>query len=230
MRPKHCFLLVVVWLVASGFPASAGEIIDRIVATVNRSIILQSDWEDAVRYEALFGGRPLDHVTNDDRKAALDRLIDQELLRQQVHLSDPVPSPDQQEVEKRLSEIRKQYPGAETEPGWLTVVTRYGLTEAGLKQRVAAQIELMGLVEERLRASVTIDSSSIERYYSQELLPQLHQSHAQNVPLSEVTPQIKELLTEQKVSELLAAWLQNLRAGSEIHTLAPSSDSPGQAQ
>lgn len=88
----------------------------------------------------------------------------------------------------------------------------------------------MGLVEERLRASVTIDSGSIARYYSQELLPQFHQSHTQDVPLSEVAPQIKELLTEQKVSELLTAWLQNLRAGSEIHTLAPSSDSPGQAQ
>lgn len=85
-------LFVALLLVASGFPASAGDIIDRIVATVNRSIILQSDWEDAVRYEAFIGGRPLDHVTNEDRKAALDRLIDQELLREQVHLSDPVPS------------------------------------------------------------------------------------------------------------------------------------------
>ena len=223
-------LFVALLLVASGFPASAGDIIDRIVATVNRSIILQSDWEDAVRYEAFIGGRPLDHVTNEDRKAALDRLIDQELLREQVHLSDPVPSPDQQEVEKRISEIRRQYASAETEPGWLAVLTRYGLSEAGLKQRVAAQIDLMGLVEERLRASVTIDSGSIARYYSQELLPQFHQSHTQDVPLSEVAPQIKELLTEQKVSELLTAWLQNLRAGSEIHTLAPSSDSPGQAQ
>jgi hypothetical protein len=77
---------------------------------------------------------------------------------------------------------------------------------------------------------VTIDSKSIESYYNQELLPQLRQSGAQDVPLAEVTPQIKELLTEQKVSRLLTAWLQNLRAGSEIHTEIPSQDSQGQAQ
>ena len=42
------------------FPAAAAEVIDRIVATVNGHIILQSDWEDALRYEAFSSGRPLD--------------------------------------------------------------------------------------------------------------------------------------------------------------------------
>ena len=91
--------------------------IDRIVATVNGHIILQSDWEDALRYEAFSSGRPLDHLTADERKAALDHLIDQELLREQLR------SPDSQhaspeEVAQRVAEIRKQYPKGETEPGW----------------------------------------------------------------------------------------------------------------
>ena len=230
MSRKNSTVLAIALLMAAGFPARAGEIIDRIVATVNRSVILQSDWDDAVRYEAFIGGRPLDHITNEDRKAALDRLIDQELLREQVHLANPAVAAELEEVAKRIEEIRKQYPGAETEAGWLDKLGQYGLSEAGLKDRVAAQIELMGLVEARLRASVTIDSNSIQRYYNQELLPQLHQLHAQDVPLAEASPQIKELLTEQKVSELLTTWLQSLRAGSEIHTVVPSSDSPGQAQ
>ena len=61
-------------------------------------------------------------------------------------------------------------------------------------------------------------------------MPQLRQSGAQDVPLADVTLQIKELLTEQKVNQLLTAWLQNLRAGSEIHTEIPILDSQGQAQ
>ncbi len=72
--------------------------------------------------------------------------------------------------------------------------------------------------------SVTVDSKSIESYYNQELLPQLRQSGAQNVPLAEVTGKIKELLTQKKISQLLTAWLQNLRAGSQIRgeALTPS--------
>src|ERR1700735_4556260 len=74
-------LLVSAWLLPS---ARAGEVIDRIVATVNGHIILQSDWEEALRYEALLNGRALNQFTDDDRRAVLDRLIDQQLLAEQI--------------------------------------------------------------------------------------------------------------------------------------------------
>jgi hypothetical protein len=88
----------------------------------------------------------------------------------------------------------------------------------------------MGLVDARLRPNIEIDSKSVESYYNQELLPQLRQSGAQDVPLAEVTPKIKDLLTQQKMNQLLTAWLQNLRSGSEIHTESASPDSGGQTQ
>jgi hypothetical protein len=131
-------------------------------------------------------------------------------------------------VEKRIQEIRRQYAGAESEAGWQAALARYGLTENELKKRVTLQVDLMGLVDARLRPNVVIDSKSIESYYNQELLPQLRQSGAQQVPLSQVTPKIKELLTQQKMNEMLVAWLQDLRSGSRIRTETGSSDSEGQ--
>ncbi len=65
-------------------PAHAGQVIDRIVATVNGHIILQSDWDEALCYEALLNGRAISQFTDDDRRAVLDRLIDQELLGEQM--------------------------------------------------------------------------------------------------------------------------------------------------
>jgi SurA-like protein len=195
--------------------ASAGEVIDRIVATVNGHIILLSDWEDSLRYEAFSNGRPLDRMTVDDRKSALDHLIDQELLREQLKDSD-VLQPSPEEVAQRVVEIRRQYPAAETELGWRRLLDSHRLSEEYLKNRVAAELDLMRLVDARLRPSVTVDSKSIESYYHEELLPQLRQSGGQNVPLADVTAKIKELLTQKKISQLLTAWLQDLRAGSEI--------------
>ena len=64
--------------------ARAGDVIDRIVATVNGHIILQSDWDDALGYEALLNGRVLNQSADEDRRAVLDRLIDQELLGEQM--------------------------------------------------------------------------------------------------------------------------------------------------
>jgi len=222
---------VVLWAVVlfMALPVRAGEVIDRIVATVNGHILLQSDWEDSLRYEAFIAGRPLDRVTAEDRKSALDRLIDQELLREQIRASDAQHTSDK-EVTKRIQEIRKQYPGAEAEQGWRAALARYGLTEDGLRKRVAMQLDLMRLVDARLRPTVNIDSKSIESYYNQELLPQLRQSGATDVPLAEVAPKIKELLTQKKMNQLLISWLQSLRAGSEIRSNALSPDPGGWAQ
>jgi peptidyl-prolyl cis-trans isomerase SurA len=208
---------------------SAAEVIDRIVATVNGHVILQSDWDDALRYEAFSSGRALERLTAEDRKSALDHLIDQELLREQLRAPDSAhASPE--EVAGRVAEIRQQYPHAESETGWQALLKGYGLSEEDLRNRVAAQIDLMSLVDSRLRPTVNIDNKSVESYYQQELLPQLHHSGGQSVPLAEVSGKIKELLTQKKITQMLTAWLQNLRAGSQIRSesLTPGPGGRGQ--
>jgi len=223
---RKCLTIAGVVL-AIALPAPAGDVLDRIVATVNTHIILQSEWQEAVRYEAFVDGRSLDKVQAADRKAALDHLIDQELLREQMRASGFAHA-SSDEIDKSIQEIRKQYPGAESAAGWQAALGRYGLTENELKRRVALQADLLSLVDARLRPNIVIDSKSIESYYNQELLPQLRQSGAAQVPLAEVTPKIKELLTQQKMNQMLVAWLQDLRSGSEISTEAGSADSGGQ--
>lgn len=224
MNKRCSFFVYSVALLAIALPARAGDVLDRIVATVNSHIILQSEWQDAVNYDAFVSGRALDQVQPGDRKAALDHLIDQELLREQMR-SSGFPHASSEEVEKTIQDIRKRYATAENEAGWQAALQRHGLTESELKKRVTLQVDLMGLVDARLRPNVIIDSKSIESYYSQELLPQLRQSGAEQVPLAEVTPKIKELLTQQKMNQMLVAWLQDLRSGSRIRTETGAPDS-----
>ncbi len=206
-------------------PLHSGEILDRIVATVNGQIILLSDWQDAVSYEAFSSQRAVSDLTPADRKAALDRLIDQELLREQMSTIDS-PHCAPEAVTARLAEIRKQYTEAKSQPDWELLLRQYNLTEELLRHRVENELNVLLLVDARLRPSVNVDSQSIESYYNQEILPQIRQSAEAGEPLAELTPKIKEVLTQQKMNELLTAWLQNLRAGSDIRT----SESASQAQ
>jgi SurA-like N-terminal domain len=229
MRRQLSNFVCVLVFVTLPFSCGRAEVIDRIVATVNGQIILLSDWEDSLSFEAFSSGRPLDRFTAEERKAVLDRLIDRELLREQLHAAD-IQHASAEEVAQRVAEIRKQYAEAETELGWRAVLDRYRLNEEGLKSRVATELDLMRLVDARLRPTVTVDSKSIESYYNQELLPQLRQSGAQNVPLAEVTSKIKELLTQKKISQLLITWLQSLRAGSQIRAEALTDGSGGRSQ
>jgi len=219
-------LLVSVLSLAPG--RASAEVIDRIVATVNGRIILQSDWDEALCYEALLTNRTLAQFTDDDRRAVLDRLIDQELLREQMKSADFVHATDA-EAEVRVAEARKQYPQAASSEAWQALLANYHLTEKDLLARVRQQIDLMRLVEARLRPTVQIDSKSIEAYYREQFVPKLKQSGASEISLAEVSGKIRELLTEQKVSELLVSWLQTLRSEGQVRTpgVTSSPNDPG---
>jgi len=150
--------------------------------------------------------------------AVLDRLIDQELLRQQMTSAEFAHATDD-EVTARIADARKQYPQAASHEAWLALLAQYHLTENLLLTHVRQQIDLMRLVNAHLRPAVEIDSKSIEAYYRDQFIPKLRQSGASEVPLEEVSGKIRELLTEQKVDEMLVSWLHTLR--SEGHVRMP---------
>ncbi len=195
--------------------AHAGQVIDRIVATVNGHIILQSDWDEAMCYEALLNGRTISQFNDDDRRAVLDRLIDQELLGEQMK-SASFQHASEDEAKARVAEARKAYPEAATDEGWQSVLARFGLTEKDLVAHVQQQIDLMRLVDARLRPAVQIDSKTVEAYYREKFVPQLKQSGEAGAPPADVAAQIRELLTEEKVNELMVSWLQSLRSESKV--------------
>ncbi|HEY4840594.1 MAG TPA: hypothetical protein VIH78_01440 [Terriglobales bacterium] len=214
-----CCSLALILSLALAASASAGEIVDRVVSNVNGHVLLQSDWEQEVAFEAFSTGRDPDSFTAAERGAALDRLIDQELLREQVRPSQPAPA---EEVAAQVAEVRKEigkvHPEATTDDGWRATLQHYGLTGSALEKRLGDQIQLMKLVEDRLRPSVQIDQQAVESYYRDQLLPQLKKAGDRAAPLTEVFGRIKNLLAEKKMNELLTGWLASLRSGSHIGT------------
>jgi len=222
---EHCALAMALSL-ALAASSEAGQIVDRVVANVNGHVVLQSDWEREVAFEALSNARDPDSFTSAERNAALDRLIDQELLREQVRPSQPAPA---EQIAARLAELRNQvwkevcklHPDCSTDDGWRATLQRYGLTQSSLEKRLGDQIQLMKLVEDRLRPSIQIDRQAVETYYNDKLLPDMKRAGSRPTPLPEVSGRIKDLLAERKMNELLSVWLASLR--SESHILTPES-------
>jgi peptidyl-prolyl cis-trans isomerase SurA len=195
--------------------AMGGQVVDRIVANVNGHVVLQSDWEEELDFEAFSNARDPDSFTSEERKESLDRLIDQELLREQVRPSEPAP-PEQ--VAARVAEVRALHTDCATEEKWKAKLQRFGLTESALEKRLSDQIQLMKLVEDRLRPSIQVDQKAVEAYYNDQLLPEMKKAGSRATPLTEVFGKIKDLLAEKKMNELLSGWLASLRSGSQIVT------------
>jgi hypothetical protein len=217
-------------LFATSAPRAAGEVIDRIVATVNGHIILQSDLDEALCYEALLNGRTPAELGDEDRRTVLDRLIDQELLGEQMK-SSFFQHATESEAADRVAEAKNQYPEAATAEGWREMLNRYHLTEGDVIAHVRQQIDLMRLVDSHLRPAVSIDSKSIEAYYRDKFVPQLKETGGEELPLAAVSSKIRELLTQEKVNELMVSWLQTLRSESKVTTPSAAASAEGvQAQ
>jgi type I site-specific restriction endonuclease len=212
---RHCALAITLTMLLA-ISARAGEVVDRVVANVNGHVVLQSDWEAEVAFEALSNGRDPASFTSEERNAALDHLIDQELLREQVRPAQPAPA---EQVAASVTEVRKLHPECSTDDAWHATLQRYGLSQKSLEKRLSDQIQLMKLVEDRLRPSIHIDQQAVEAYYHDQLLPEMKRAGSRATPLTEVFGRIKNLLAEKKMNELLSGWLANLRSGS--HILAP---------
>ena len=214
------FTLIAVFLFAA-FVTRADEVLDRIVVTVNGDVILLSDWQDELRYEALMSGRKLENVTAEEQKAGLDHLIDQELVREQMRPADVKPIPPEQ-INKQMqvveAEVLRENPGA----SWKQVLSKYDLSEDFIHNRITTELQQLQLVDTRFRPSVQVSQAEIEQYYKDQIVPKLPVGDP--VSLSEATPKIREILLQEKMNQMFDSWLESLRAQAQIKLPGGSSD------
>jgi len=197
--------------------AAGSEVIDRIVVVVNRTPILASDCDEQLRFEAFVDGRA-PATSAQERDAALDRLIDQALIDQQMSVSK-YPSATDAEAAAALEQVRKQIAPAGQ---WADALRRYGLSEGAVAWHVRRQVNQLRYIELRFHSQAQPTAEAVQRYYSDQYLPRLRGAGGGEKPLSDVRDQIEQVLTEQRIDQLLASWLQTLRSQAQIEHRAPA--------
>jgi hypothetical protein len=195
------------------------ETLDRVVVVVDKGVILASQWEEAVRYEAFVEGKELASVTPEDRERTLDRMIDQELLRQQMGGTTYQPAAAA-EIDAKVADLRRQMQPAGNDAQWQATLRRYGLDEEDIRERVEQQVDLLRFVEVRFRPSIHVDPRAVEAYYKNTFVPQMRASGQAPPPLQQAKAGIEELLVQQRIDDLLSAYLKNLRAQAHIRRVA----------
>lgn len=216
MRSLLCILV----LAASSAGAYAAVTLDKIVATVDRHAIMRSDVEREARFTHMVENRPGD-VTHDEETAALDRLVDRDLIHDQIVVFGMTPV-SEADIGQRLVELRKQIPGAETDAGWKELLRNHGLEESGIKTRVADEIQVLRFIEMRFGAEVRVGPHSIQNYYDQTFVPEMKKQNLTPPPLADVQTNIEAILREQRVDALISDWIKALRSQSRIQAFDPS--------
>jgi hypothetical protein len=219
MKRYFAIFTLAVSLAAGASYALAGEMIDGVVATVNRTPVLHSEWDEAVRFEAFMQQKTLGDITESQRVAALQRLIDRQLLTAQM--ADVNLRPSDHEVQDDIAKLRGQLPGANDDATWQALMTRYGLTEPAISAHLKDEVRVMNFIEVQLRPNIRIQDAEVKAYYQQHFAAEAQQAGAKASAFGEMEPKIHELLVQQHMDEMLDAWLHNLRQQTRIQTLVP---------
>lgn len=199
--------------------------LDRVIAVVNRQVILQSDLEDEMQLSVLdpsSGG-----TVKDTKQQALERLISRTLIQQQIQQENiPTTDPTPAEISARLKEIRTQLPACvradcASDNGWDAFLAHHELSPARVEKYLRNRLEILSFIELRFRQGVRITPEEVEAYYRETLLPQ-YPSGQTPPPLQQVSARIEEILLQQRVNALFDSWLSNLRSQGQIQVLDPA--------
>jgi hypothetical protein len=197
-------------------PASAQEVVDRWVATINnRELITYTDllWQLALQPDT-----PIDSPRSEDLQRVLNLLIDQRLISQEAGKL-PTITPSDADVDKATNELVKRFP---SQAAFYERLARVGLTGEGLREIVRQRVEIENYLNFRFRSFTIISTQEISDYYRDVFVPRhRRQSPGRIVPtLEQASPEIERMLTESKIESDTDAFLEDARTRADIVILS----------
>ena len=146
------------------------------------------------------------------------------MIQQQIRQEDASAAlPSDEEVQARLTEIRKELPvcvrfNCSTEAGWQEFLRTSEFTAEEVENYLRLRLEILRFIEIRFRQGIRISPEETEAYYRDKLVPQ-YAKGAQVPPLNAVASRIEEILLEQQVNQMFDNWLDNLRKQGNVEVL-----------
>lgn len=182
------------------------EIIDRVAVVVETTPILDSDIQRDIRVTSFLNSKPPDFSLS-SRKASASRLIDQNLIRDQIRAGS-YPEAQNSQVDALLSQIQQHRFGSESD--YRVTLQHYGITEAEIKDSLLWESTVLAFIDARFRPEVTISDQDIRDY------TRSHQS------ANRTDAEVRELMTGNRVNQLLEDWLADARKNARIQYLEES--------
>jgi peptidyl-prolyl cis-trans isomerase SurA len=195
---------------ASGASGAANVLKDRVLAVVDEDPILNSDLDRAIVVGQL--APATGQAPKAFRRHVLDDLIAQRLRFHEIDRFGLEQVPVDQ-IEKQVTQMRAR---SKDEVTFRKELASVGLDEAALRQMMARQLEVLAFVDERLGPQVFVGLDEIATYYRNVLSPPLAKQHLPVPPLDDVREQIRNVLRQQRLTDEIDRWTEELRRKANI--------------
>lgn len=164
-------LFIAIALVIPVVGGAAEEVVDRIVAVVERGVILQSEVDEYAQLQMLQSGRDIESLGSDEKErlrcSIVQDMIDERVLVAKAREDSIEVEPQQVEesLRSQMEEIKARFP---SEQAYREQLRREGTTERELRNRLRTQMERYLLREklmQQLGQKVTVTFGDVQRFY-----------------------------------------------------------------
>ena len=135
-------LRLIFWLALGCLPAR-NDIIDRTAIVVGKHVVKDSDIERDIRITSFLNGQRPDFGAM-SRKNAASRLIDQELIREQIR-SGRYPVAQEDEANRLLERTKKDRFGSDDQ--YKSELAQFGVNEGELKDKLLWQLTVLHFID-----------------------------------------------------------------------------------
>jgi hypothetical protein len=125
----------------------AAAVVDRVAVVVGKTVITESEVLQELRLAEFLNGQTLD-LGPEQRRAAAERLVDQQLIRNEMEIGH-YPEPTPTETEAVLRKFRQEHYVSINL--FRAALEKYGITEDQLKQHLIWQLEAIHFTDLRFR-------------------------------------------------------------------------------
>jgi hypothetical protein len=204
---KSARLLLSVLIAAA---IGAGEIIDRIAATIGQQVITDQQVIEQVRLTAAIEGTPID-LSAENKRKVLDRMIEQTLVRKEIEFTK-FPSATSAEAAPLLKQVRDRYPN---DAAFRHALAQYGVSEDALERYLIWQMTFLRFIEYRFQPSVQITDTEIQQEYRRQSAEMI-ESHQRPPGLDQMRPQLEKIIRQRLTDAALDRWLGEVRTQYDI--------------
>ncbi len=130
----------------------AADVVDRVAVVIGKAVITESEVLDSLRVTAYLNGEALD-FSPQARRAAAERLVDQQLLRNEIEASR-FGLPTTAESGAVFQQFFKEH--FHDANSYAASLAKYGITEEQLKEELTWQLALLRFTDFRFRSEAAI--------------------------------------------------------------------------
>jgi hypothetical protein len=207
----------IIFAFALGSLAAWGAIIDRTAIVVGKHAVKDSDIQRDIRITSFLNGQPPDFSPS-SRKVAAARLVDQELIREQIR-SGRYSVADASEGARLLEEIKKDRFASDAQ--YQRELGQFGISEAELKDRLLWQLTVLRFIDARFRPAVVVSDQDVQQYYDAHRT-ELAKARPAAKGMDDLRPEIEPLIAGERINKLLEEWLDQSRKEIRIDYLEKS--------